>query len=109
MTLDYFEEEEELLGPRPTTTTVNSATKVADTAPHVVEPENTNPLGVNSNTNETMAGHPSIASHSTGTERSIDRAESHGGVQSTATSATDPNSGDASEVMKLLDAMLDPY
>jgi hypothetical protein len=108
MTLDYFEEEEELLGPRPTTTTVNFATKVADTAPHVVEPENTNPLGVNSNTNETMAGHPSIASHSTGTERSIDRAESHGGVQNPA-AATDPNSGIVIEFMKLMDAMFEPY
>ena len=108
MTLDYFEEEEELLGLRPPTTTVNSATKVADAAPHGVEPEDTNPRDTNSTTNQTMAGHPSLASHSTGTERSIDRAESHGGVQNPA-AATDPNSGIVGEFMKLMDAMLEPY
>ena len=37
----------------------------------------------------------------------IDRADNHGGVQSTATSATDPNSGEASEVMTLLDSVPD--
>src|ERR1017187_7629984 len=108
MTLDYFEEEEEPLGLRPPTTTANSATKGADAAPHGVEPENTNPLGVNSDTHESMAGPPSLASHSTGTERSIDRAESHGGVQNPA-AATDRNSGIVIEFMKLMDAMLDPY
>ena len=108
MTLDYFEEEEELLGLRPPTTTVKSATKVADAAPHGVEPENTNPLGVNSNTTESMEGHPSIASHNVETEIPIDRAESHGGVQNPA-AATDPNSGIVIEFMKLMDAMLDPY
>ena len=106
--LDYFEEEEELLGLRPPTTTANSAPRVADTPPPVVEPENTNPRDTNSTTNQTMAGHPSLASHSTGTERSIDRAESHGGVQNPA-AATDPNSGIVIEFMKLMDAMLDPY
>ena len=40
-------------------------------------------------------------------EEVIVRAESHGGVQNPTTAAIDPNSGDASEVMKLLDAMPD--
>jgi hypothetical protein len=69
MTLDYFEEEE-LLGLRAPTTTPTSATNVADATPQVVERENTNPLGVNSNTTESMVGQPDFATANVETEES---------------------------------------
>ena len=109
MTLDYFEEEEEPLGLRPPTTTANSATKGADAAPHGVEPENTNPLGVNSDTHESMAGQPDFATYNTGHNTPTDLEEGHSGTPSPSNPATDPNSGIVGEFMKLMDAMLEPY
>ena len=74
----------------------NPTMKVAVVAP-VAEPENINPLNINSDINQTMQGHPGIASHNTGIETPIDQAEDHGGIQNPTTAATDPNSGDATE------------
>ena len=105
MTLDYFNEEEELLGLRPTTTTVNSATKVADTAPHVVKPENTNPPAINSTTDESIKGQPGLASHRTGTEIPIDRAGSSGGVENPTTAAAESGSEGVTEFSRWLDTL----